>query len=644
MVPTISNRLSTIMSRNQSAASVSHRKRKKIVSATIDVDVPFHKPLILITLVAIVSPIATLSYYFYHYTHHHHPHQSFNKIDDIILFPTPQYHQHNRYLQIDCNINSTTTIENEAIEWSAIQLTSIIASVVAFFCLLGFELFRRDPIVGKYVYDRKRLSQPGRSPPPLMLSRSLWRGYDNDDDEDENNNNDDGEQRKQKHHTTTCCKNVRPAILELLFLNLDQNYIRYSHAADEARKERERRGYYETCCRRGCYHNNCCSNHSRRRLINTFPDVDFTVDEDGYLFYPGYLNDYSHIYQSGNDGRYSSYTGKKKDIAPSLPADDELEVPKWQKNITDLFPEDNVSSFLKEDGQSLVQYDNNKSVECIEAESQENNNENPTLGEETKEEYETLIEDDTRCKRSPNSSCSRSEEKEEMIGLIKDIANKGSDLSSASNDAPTTIKGGGQNMEKDDNETTSLPIENNTIRQHNLSNRSNVAVRDDEERTETVEGVTSPELKYPSRLKYIFMPPGFHTWGNAFRFIGFFFLLPNFSRWCQKMASKLPTSPLNREVETAQENRRLSVPLTNPGKDLSEGEQELLRCAGLDTYLLVRLARFGFDVCVSMRKVVLPLRIFCVSYPTRFWSSQHIVVPIFDSMYHSVTNLSYFKS
>ena len=38
------------------------------------------------------------------------------------------------------------------------------------------------------------------------------------------------------------------------------------------------------------------------------------------------------------------------------------------------------------------------------------------------------------------------------------------------------------------------------------------------------------------------------------------------------------------------------MPIVNPGKDLTEGEEEFLRCAGLDTYLLVRLARFGFDV------------------------------------------------
>jgi hypothetical protein len=36
--------------------------------------------------------------------------------------------------------------------------------------------------------------------------------------------------------------------------------------------------------------------------------------------------------------------------------------------------------------------------------------------------------------------------------------------------------------------------------------------------------------------------------------------------------------------------------LPSPGKELEEGEKELLRCAGLDTYLLVRSARFGFDV------------------------------------------------
>ena len=54
--------------------------------------------------------------------------------------------------------------------------------------------------------------------------------------------------------------------------------------------------------------------------------------------------------------------------------------------------------------------------------------------------------------------------------------------------------------------------------------------------------------------------------------------------------------------------------LANPGMDLTDGEKELLRCAGLDTYLLIRLARFGFDVTF---------------YP--FWTACVVVLPIYYS-------------
>jgi hypothetical protein len=37
-------------------------------------------------------------------------------------------------------------------------------------------------------------------------------------------------------------------------------------------------------------------------------------------------------------------------------------------------------------------------------------------------------------------------------------------------------------------------------------------------------------LKYPPRLVTFFLPPGFHNWTNAFRFLGEFFFLSKFSR------------------------------------------------------------------------------------------------------------------
>ena len=105
------------------------------------------------------------------------------------------------------------------------------------------------------------------------------------------------------------------------------------------------------------------------------------------------------------------------------------------------------------------------------------------------------------------------------------------------------------------------------------------------------------DVKYPSRLKYIFMPLGFHSWRSAFEGYGEFFLLPVFSRLCRRAISKIPLSPTGhrRGDDFGRDMPPTAVPVTIPGKDLSEEEKELLRCAGLDTYLLIRFARFGFD-------------------------------------------------
>jgi len=105
------------------------------------------------------------------------------------------------------------------------------------------------------------------------------------------------------------------------------------------------------------------------------------------------------------------------------------------------------------------------------------------------------------------------------------------------------------------------------------------------------------DVKYPSRLKYIFMPPGFHSWRSTFEGCAEFFLLPVFSRLCRYAISKMPLSPTGhrRCDDFGRDMPPTAVPVTIPGKDLSEEEKELLRCAGLDTYLLIRFARFGFD-------------------------------------------------
>ena len=92
---------------------------------------------------------------------------------------------------------------------------------------------------------------------------------------------------------------------------------------------------------------------------------------------------------------------------------------------------------------------------------------------------------------------------------------------------------------------------------------------------------------YPYRLQHFFLPPGFHTWGNVLQFLQYFFFVPAIV----ELFRRIPTPVSARSRGDHRERgggRRSSVPIGNLGRDLTDGEQELLRCAGLDTYLLVR--------------------------------------------------------
>jgi len=586
--------------------------------------------LYLITLVAFLSPIATILY--------HIISNSINHTND--------YNQ--RHLQIECgikNYNSTTTESSTEIllTWDAIRSTLFIAASVAVLCLLGYECFRRDPIVGKYVYDRKRLTQPGRSPHPLMLSRSLWHGYPNDDEE--SGNTDDNKQNKP-----SSCSRVWPSFLEFIFLNLDKIYIRYSKAANEARKERERRGYYN-CCRTGCYHNCCCNNHGQR-LIKTFPNVHFTVDEDGYAFYPGFKDDYSHAYQPSNE-RYNSVEESEVDAQLS---------PKWRKTIADLFPEDHEYKEGEEQSPPLVSLQADPGNSLSDVAEEESNLQSSHASEDQSNllsnaflehhsdadlsatHIDSKIKDvDGSGSRTVESLApvepvkdnggeqaeETAEETDALLGDTADISceiindvcnNEGEDTQLPENihskpyDDPIASEETKEELSDEIPDTN--PVNNESINNeeevndddggkelsNSLSGNNNLrlnspvlqekSIRHDEDEPTTVES----DLKYPYRLKYLFMPPGFHTWGNFIKFLlSFFFLQDCITKCCRQLASKLPTSPQNNN----ENSRRLSVPTENPGKILTEGEQELLKCAGLDTYLLIRLARFGFDVTVS---------------------------------------------
>lgn len=140
-------------------------------------------------------------------------------------------------------------------------------------------------------------------------------------------------------------------------------------------------------------------------------------------------------------------------------------------------------------------------------------------------------------------------------------------------------------------------------------------------RSSTTSTTEFPDVKYPSRIKYLLMPPGFHSWLSVFEYVGDFFMLPKFSRLCRLAMSRMPLSPTGHRRDDGGDDDDggfdHGILLTSVGKELSGGEQELLRCAGLDMYLLIRFARFGFNATF---------------YP--FCAAFVFVLPV----YHSMTN------
>lgn len=369
-----------------------------------------------------------------------------------------------RYLQQKC-INATATDDPTlGTTWDATKLTAIIASSVAVLCAIGYELFRRDPIVGKYVYDRKRLKEPDRTPPPLMLSRSLWTGYD-DDDQAGNCGGTGG-----KKEMTRCWK-VKPAILELLFINLDHKYVRYSKAADDARKKREERGQY-TCCRTGWYH--ICCFRSKKKLQNERNDVLF-VDEDGYEYFPGH-----------------DYTLDEEVIAKRFEGE-------WKKTINDLFPAESTGGSFDSKREIEESVDN-----CLE--QQDNTDVDPeSLAPFDESENEVKagegVDNDIRPAKCTGGSFDPKREIEESVDNCLDQQdNNGVDPESLA-----LIDGSENKVKAEEGLDT------------NCKSGGDESLNDDE---------SGKKLAYPYRLVYLFMPPGFHVWQNALPYISHFFCLP----------------------------------------------------------------------------------------------------------------------
>ena len=473
-----------------------------------------------------------------------------------------------RSLQVECTAFGVNFEEDAAVStWAAIRSTSFVSLTIGFLCLLGYEIFRRDPIVGKYVYDRKRLARPTKTPPPLMLSRSLWTGDEMDEEE-----TDEETLHTRRKRRRGCCR-VFPAVLEIIFFNLDANYIRYSKAADEARKRREQNGIY-TCCRTGCFHNNCCNRiyTPNTRFEDNNKDGDYFVNEDGYVLYPGHPCDRRNAEPSleltGNDAQAYSPTNKSDRRSGSLQTmesitrtgsvrlrslslfDEDSHIKfvqkKWRKTISDLFPED-----------------------------------------ETKTDIVSLSDEDEEDAADRNR------------GRLDIISSREYSIDSSI-----------------------VANEKSQSRAHTRD--SNVDGTTDRCQNDEPE----PQPRYPSRLAAICMPPGFHNWTTAVAFLADFLLFDLFQKLGTRTMKHFPS--VRSSTNGTEEGRDDAVHVAQPGRDLMAGDVELLRCAGLDTFLLIRLARFGFDVTCY------PFLFSCVAILPIYWTSPNKAGAI-DDDYLSMT-------
>jgi len=404
-----------------------------------------------------------------------------------------------RHLLAACEL-AEENAEPQKVIWDAIRWNSIINVSVGILCLLGYELYRRDPIILKYVYDRKRLSRPTKVPPPLMLSRSLWRG--------------------ENDSKINCCR-VLPALLEIIFLTLDTNYNRYSYAADDARKAREVAGYY-SCCRTGCYHNNCCNTirFPRTRLGINGGESDY-VDEDGYSFYPGHPQERKNLFNSLLMSERTHSSGKSE--STSSKGSTHVDVyssykQEWRKSVKDLFPEDNLAANGQGSSDSL------SALPLVE-----------TLDDE----------------------------------ILETVGSAAFD----------NLENGDESLSQSNQQTN---------------------VQDGE----LLSDAAMEDFNYPSRLLSLCLPPGFHNWNTAFHFLAELFFLDSLYKLYQrcKPAGLLMT-----------DNQDIDIHASRPGKELSVGDRELVRCAGLDTYLMLRLAHFGFDVTFY------PFIVACVAVLPIYW-------------------------
>ena len=621
-------------------------------------EVPFNSSIISIALVSVVSPVATILYAL------HSINSSTTADDDV---NDAHFFRHLQeggscIVSVPTDGQNQTTVGEESTipdsTWSAIATTSFISLSVGLFCYWLFEIYPRDPIVGKYVYDRKRLSQPDRTPPPLMLSRSLWKG---NEDEDRENSSEDATGHGlfsnanaiKKRQRKRACFNVPPALFELFFLTLDENYIRYSQAADDARKAREKSGIIG-CCRRGWYHDNCC-NDIRRPYSTSIVERDGEiVDEDGYVYFPGYNHDYAFIHEGENHYEIPRFSPRNRIVAASASprvilaaskaspkaggSPDSNNATKCKRSIEDLFPEDFRTTFASSRDVGAT-----RALMAAEGSSGNISTEGNPIDLNGEVADNSEVSHDATAESGRNGSAvgfSDLTDATPNSGLITGKTLGVGDFSGHTEQMNTTanckssddedceesfVAGRDQSVQmlnlqtSDDDQTdTSLSEEragrigheNATVVADNLVVPSRFPFgdveegqgeEDDKEVNEVGTDAATDPLVYPWRAKTFFLPPGFHDWGNAWDFLAEFFYIPVCSRYCKLAKQMLSWG----EDSTSQDGRNRESVFRSVSRakkrfedvPLSPSEHELLRCAGLDTYLMIRFARFGFDVC-----------------------------------------------
>mmetsp|Transcript_26962 Transcript_26962/g.56923 ORF Transcript_26962/g.56923 Transcript_26962/m.56923 type:complete len:1388 (-) Transcript_26962:191-4354(-) len=628
------------------------------------VEVPYGSTSIIvaIALVAFISPFLTAALQYWDLYLRH----DYNNYDLIDV----RWGNRHRLLEQSYNCTGPTDSTTNDATWDSVRVIGLVALFIGGICLVCYEIFRRDPIIGKYCFDRKRLSRPDRTPPPLMLSRSLWRG---------------GEGGTAAQCTWGC--RVLPALFELVFLTLDENYVKYAERANKARLERESKGFYK-CCAAGWYHNNCINTRKRDYKydnddIGTERSAEGLeyIDEDGYVFYPGYRHVYSYVREDIKSIKSKSYRYIVKvpysndrlsvDMGSSISTSAYSKVSSKRLSMLSagsggesrrdllrsaktraLFPEDFSTSRL-DDGiyDSKVRfsdmteennYDNQSHSDGIDnskvrfsnaTEEYNDKNHSHSDGIDNSKEVrfsdaieEHYNENHSRSFGSVSTYCTaddggenheRNEQSAEAESLVGTNADGENGMESAQDTKPqstttTAIRNKNADSpplyENDDMEserylslvkhlhgisTNSITSSNSTkpVRHHNIP--KSVSFQDDasesagnktEEDENAAANVQSSnessidsydeneKLKYPYRLPQLLLPLGFHSWADAYRFLHDFF-----------------------GFKSEQSHDYSALGVSFPGRDIPCAEKELLRCVGLDTYMMIRSARFCYD-------------------------------------------------